>query len=349
MLGARWHPARDADATILCIRVQCIADLILDVPQCGLPGTNNRTGTRCCLPKAGLYTSQQRCFLNPIQRSGLELGLCSFVRVSDPPRLTIEMSKPGELGTLAQEHSKPKPLECSNASQADGARGPATPSTLDNAVLPLETPGAKSKGPAALGLANGKTAAVSASSATGPYQPGPAQQAEKDMDLEDIIRDSPFLDLSSPMTAYEWFKLVVMVRALDCHVAGINIIIDSTSEVVAEPTMSMHAATGVHACSHWLPRLAHACRLQVPAVLVRLAITVTCLPMVWAVVRLIMLGVAMNEPVEGWRRALMVPFLKFWARVLLHIGFNLWPSVKGPRPLPCNIVAPFTQQLLALN
>ena len=66
-----------------------------------------------------------------------------------------------------------------------------------------------------------------------------------------------------------------------------------------------------------------------PAFLIRLAITVVSLPFVWLVVRLVMLGVAMNEPVEGWRRAIMVPFLKFWARVLLHIGFNFWPSVKG--------------------
>lgn len=29
--------------------------------------------------------------------------------------------------------------------------------------------------------------------------------------LEDMIKDSPFLDLSSPMTAYEWFKVVIML------------------------------------------------------------------------------------------------------------------------------------------
>lgn len=29
--------------------------------------------------------------------------------------------------------------------------------------------------------------------------------------LEDMIMDSPFLDLSSPMTAYEWFKVVIML------------------------------------------------------------------------------------------------------------------------------------------
>lgn len=29
--------------------------------------------------------------------------------------------------------------------------------------------------------------------------------------MEDIIRDSPFLDLSSPMTAYEWAKVVLML------------------------------------------------------------------------------------------------------------------------------------------
>ncbi len=31
-----------------------------------------------------------------------------------------------------------------------------------------------------------------------------------DTSLEDIVQDSPFLDLDSPMTAYEWFKTVLL-------------------------------------------------------------------------------------------------------------------------------------------
>ena len=126
------------------------------------------------------------------------------------------MSKPVDLGIPSHGFAKPEPLNCSELSQSGSARGPATPSTLDNAVLPLKTPGTTSKGPAALSLAHGKMAQVSASSTVGPHQSGPAQLPEKDMDLDDIIRESPFLDLSSPMTGYEWFKAVVMVREHSC-------------------------------------------------------------------------------------------------------------------------------------
>ena len=38
----------------------------------------------------------------------------------------------------------------------------------------------------------------------------PAPRAEPD--LAELTRDSPFLDLDSPMTPYEWFKAVLMVR-----------------------------------------------------------------------------------------------------------------------------------------
>ena len=33
-----------------------------------------------------------------------------------------------------------------------------------------------------------------------------------DLELQGLIKDSPFLDLNSPMTPYEWFKFVVMVK-----------------------------------------------------------------------------------------------------------------------------------------
>ena len=69
--------------------------------------------------------------------------------------------------------------------------------------------------------------------------------------------------------------------------------------------------------------------VQVPAVLIRLCITIVCLPLVWAVISLVMLGTSPNEPLVGWRKAFIRPFLRFWARVLLHIGFNLWPRVRG--------------------
>ena len=33
-----------------------------------------------------------------------------------------------------------------------------------------------------------------------------------DAELQELMRDSPFLDLSSPMTPYEWLKCLLMVR-----------------------------------------------------------------------------------------------------------------------------------------
>jgi hypothetical protein len=68
---------------------------------------------------------------------------------------------------------------------------------------------------------------------------------------------------------------------------------------------------------------------QLPAVLIRICITIVCLPLAWAVTGVVTAGVKPNEPVSGWRRAIIRPWLKFWARVLLHIGFNFWPSVTG--------------------
>lgn len=35
-----------------------------------------------------------------------------------------------------------------------------------------------------------------------------------DLELQELIKDSPFLDLNSPMTPYEWFKFVIMVMSL---------------------------------------------------------------------------------------------------------------------------------------
>lgn len=69
--------------------------------------------------------------------------------------------------------------------------------------------------------------------------------------------------------------------------------------------------------------------VQMPVFLMRCCITVVCMPPVWAVVVLLTWGVKRNQPMTGWRRALIRPFLLTWARILMHIGFNYWPSVKG--------------------
>ncbi|CAL5228764.1 g11952 [Coccomyxa viridis] len=91
------------------------------------------------------------------------------------------------------------------------------------------------------------------------------------------MHNSPFLDLSSPMTPYEWFKFFVMI----------------------------------------------------PMFLVRCCITVVCMPFVWCVVVVLTWGVKANQPMTGWRKACIRPFLKTWSGILLHIGFNYWPSIKG--------------------
>lgn len=50
---------------------------------------------------------------------------------------------------------------------------------------------------------------------TGARAPAPLQTAAApDTDLEALVCDSPFLDLGSPVTAYEWAKGVAMVRIL---------------------------------------------------------------------------------------------------------------------------------------
>ena len=69
-----------------------------------------------------------------------------------------------------------------------------------------------------------------------------------------------------------------------------------------------------------------------PHVLVRCCITVVCMPFVWCVVVVLTWGVKANQPMTGWRKACIRPFLKTWSGILLHIGFNYWPSIKGK---PC--------------
>lgn len=53
------------------------------------------------------------------------------------------------------------------------------------------------------------------------------------------------------------------------------------------------------------------------------------MPFVFVVLRLCLLGTKINEPITGWRRAFLRPFLMFWSHILLHIGFNIWPAVTG--------------------
>ena len=74
--------------------------------------------------------------------------------------------------------------------------------------------------------------------------------------------------------------------------------------------------------------------LQIPAFLVRCCITAVCMPFVWCVVVLLTWGIKANQPITGWRKACIRPFLKFWSGICLHIGFNYWPSAKGELQAP---------------
>ncbi|KAK9828960.1 hypothetical protein WJX72_003052 [[Myrmecia] bisecta] len=123
-----------------------------------------------------------------------------------------------------------------------------------------------------------------AASATPEKEDKPVLQASSDPnvfteeEVQALIKDSPFLDLSSPLTAYEWFKLVI----------------------------------------------------GFPVFILKLLLAAVGLPFVWLVVRLLTVNTPLNQPLAPWRNNLLRPFVKFWAGVLVRIGFNFYaPRVKG--------------------
>ena len=74
-------------------------------------------------------------------------------------------------------------------------------------------------------------------------------------------------------------------------------------------------------------RLVHG--VQMPMFLFRCFLSVLAMPFVFVVLRICLLGTTINEPIVGWRKAFIRPFMMYWAHVLLHIGFNIWPSLAG--------------------
>lgn len=96
--------------------------------------------------------------------------------------------------------------------------------------------------------------------------------------LNEIIKDSPFLDLTSPMTLYEWSKVVLML----------------------------------------------------PWVAFKVVISVLGLIMVWAVTRVLVIGVEPNHLGSSWRFGILRPWLRFWTGIFLRLGLCFWgTSVKG--------------------
>jgi hypothetical protein len=57
---------------------------------------------------------------------------------------------------------------------------------------------------------------------------GASQLPGSEPHLQELLRESPFLDLSSPMTPYEWLKFFVMVRQ---EVSNGSSSMSSTSQV----------------------------------------------------------------------------------------------------------------------
>ncbi|KAK9901224.1 hypothetical protein WJX75_001079 [Coccomyxa subellipsoidea] len=69
--------------------------------------------------------------------------------------------------------------------------------------------------------------------------------------------------------------------------------------------------------------------VMMPVFIFRCFLTVLCMPFVFVVLRLCLLGTTVNEPLVGWRRAFVRAFLMYWSHILLHIGFNIWPRITG--------------------
>lgn len=136
------------------------------------------------------------------------------------------------------------------------------------------------------------------------------------MSLEELLADpdNPFLATDTPMTAYEWLKLGLML----------------------------------------------------PVILVRAALVAILLPPVWLYLALLTIRLPLNQPLprwgplpetgmqhvvprqlfgkraeergaarpsRRWRAVLLLPVLQFWGRVLLLLGFFMWPRLRGTENL----------------
>lgn len=76
-----------------------------------------------------------------------------------------------------------------------------------------------------------------------------------------------------------------------------------------------------------------AASLQVPMMLLRAVLVALIVPPVWLAIHLLTAGTALNEPLSPWRRRILRPLLRFWADILMRIGFGFWRfRVTGTRP-----------------
>lgn len=73
---------------------------------------------------------------------------------------------------------------------------------------------------------------------------------------------------------------------------------------------------------------------QVPMLLLRAVVVVLIVPGVWLAMYLLTGGVPLNAPPAPWRQAILRPLLRFWADVLLWLGFGFWGwRVTGAAPV----------------
>ena len=69
-----------------------------------------------------------------------------------------------------------------------------------------------------------------------------------DQELQSLLQDSPFLDLSSPMTPYEWVKCVVMVSGCSILANAIPVDLWRQHNLLAGQPQSVLHVLGIHSC-----------------------------------------------------------------------------------------------------
>lgn len=68
---------------------------------------------------------------------------------------------------------------------------------------------------------------------------------------------------------------------------------------------------------------------MIPMILIRLLITIVVLPLVWLYSLAVLADWPLDQPLPKWRMRILLPVLRFWAGVLIRIGFGMWPVYKG--------------------
>ena len=64
--------------------------------------------------------------------------------------------------------------------------------------------------------------------------------------------------------------------------------------------------------------------------LLRAVLVALIVPPLWLTMHLLTVGVPLNAPPAPWRQAILRPMLRFWADVLMWLGFGFWGwRVKG--------------------